>query len=102
MPTLGKVRRLFKIYGNSNLKDGKSNLLLIIGQNVASSSDQSSIKQYFSCTTNDRGIDKFTSRNDVVLSFNDCMQQASKRIPSSRKSRTYISLAASAGMRLLK
>lgn len=68
----------------------------------AASGDNVPIKQYFSCTTNDKGIDKFSSKNDVILSFFDCMQQAGKKIPATRKERTYISLAATAGMRLLK
>ena len=76
--------------------------LVLLGGLSAAAGDQVSIKQFSSCTTNDKGIDKFTSKNDVILSFFDCMQQAGKMIPAARKSRTYISLAATAGMRLLK
>ena len=75
---------------------------MFLGGLSASRGDNVRIKQYFYCATADKGIDKFTSRNDVVLSFNDCMQRAGKLIPAERKSRTQISLAATAGMRLLK
>ena len=68
----------------------------------ASRGDEIKVNQLEYCKTNDKGIDKFTSKSDVVLSFNDCMQLASRRVPQNRKFRTYISLAATAGMRLLK
>lgn len=68
----------------------------------ASRGDPITINQLEYCKTNDKGIDKFTSYSDVILSFNDCMQLASRVIPSNRKFRTYLGLAATAGMRLLK
>lgn len=68
----------------------------------AAHGDELKVNQLEYCKTNDKGIDKFTSKSDVILSFNDCMQLASNLVPQNRKHRTYISLAATAGMRLLK
>ncbi len=68
----------------------------------AAKGDKLIVNQLDYCKTNDKGIDKFTSKSDVILSFNDCMQSASRIIPARRKFRTYIGLAATAGMRLLK
>ena len=68
----------------------------------AAKGDNLTVNQLSYCVTNDKGIDKFTSKSDLILSFNDCMQIASNIIPNDRKFRTYISLAATAGMRLLR
>lgn len=48
------------------------------------------------------GIDKLKTRDETILYFNDCLQNASKKIPHERKSRAHILLAATAGMRLLR
>ena len=50
----------------------------------------------------DKGIDKIVSKEDLIVKYNDCIQLAERSIPNDRKSRTYITLAATAGMRLLK
>ena len=68
----------------------------------ASKGDKVPVSQYFECPTQDKGIDKFTSKNDVILAFTDCIQKADKKIPYDRKGRAYLSLAGTAGMRLLK
>ncbi|CAF0750987.1 unnamed protein product [Brachionus calyciflorus] len=47
------------------------------------------------------GIDKLKTKDDTIIYFNDCLQNASKTIPNERKSRAHIVLAATAGMRLL-
>lgn len=50
----------------------------------------------------DHGIDKINSQQQLEESFQNCIAKANQVIPHDRKSRTYISLAATAGMRVLK
>lgn len=52
-------------------------------------------------TTKDNGIDKIKDKTELVTKFSKCIQKAQKLIPEERKNRTKISLAATAGMRLL-
>jgi hypothetical protein len=48
------------------------------------------------------GIDKIGSLDQATLYFDPCLRLARKQIPDARKSRAFIALAATAGMRLLK
>lgn len=50
----------------------------------------------------DPGIDKLKTREETIIYFNDCLQNAGRKIPNERKSRAHILLAATAGMRLLE
>jgi hypothetical protein len=50
------------------------------------------IKSDFKCRTNDDGIESLNDKNDVIISFNDCINLASKNIPNNRKHRTFIAL----------
>jgi hypothetical protein len=49
----------------------------------------------------DNGLDKIESQNELIQKYSNCLNQAENIIPNERKSRTYIFLAATAGMRLL-
>ncbi|CAF1010725.1 unnamed protein product, partial [Brachionus calyciflorus] len=71
----------------------KSGLSAYKGDNVT-------VSELLDCSRNP-GIDKLTSKDNTILYFNDCLQNASKLIPHDRKNRTYVILAATAGMRLL-
>ncbi|CAF0780681.1 unnamed protein product, partial [Brachionus calyciflorus] len=62
--------------------------------------DNVTVSELLDCSRN-LGIDKLTSKDNTILYFNDCLQNASKVIPHERKNRAYIILAATAGMRLL-
>jgi hypothetical protein len=50
----------------------------------------------------DNGIDKIRSKDELESKFSKCVQKASAQVPQNRKNRTYIFLAATAGMRLLE
>ena len=50
----------------------------------------------------DNGIDKIRSADELASKFSNCTKYANDLIPADRKSRTYITLAATAGMRLLQ
>ncbi|RMZ94922.1 ectonucleoside triphosphate diphosphohydrolase 1 isoform X1 [Brachionus plicatilis] len=62
--------------------------------------DDIRVKELFNCKRTP-GINALRTKEDVILYFNDCLQEASKFIPNQRKNRTHIILAATAGMRLL-
>ena len=51
--------------------------------------------------TQDNGIDKIKSKEDLIQKFSKCINESQARVPHDRKSRCYIFLAATAGMRLL-
>ena len=50
----------------------------------------------------DSGIDKIKSQTEFIDKFSTCLNKAQTEIPENRKSRTYLFLAATAGMRLLE
>jgi hypothetical protein len=49
----------------------------------------------------EQGIDKIKNKTELIQKFTPCMNKAHSLIPENRKNRTKISLAATAGMRLL-
>jgi len=50
----------------------------------------------------DGGLAHSISQSDVDAKFQTCMARANEIVPAHKKSKTPISLAATAGMRLLK
>lgn len=50
----------------------------------------------------DNGIDKIKSKSELISKFKACIEKADSEIPEDRKSRSYLFLAATAGMRLLE
>jgi Golgi nucleoside diphosphatase len=60
------------------------------------------IDQVESCKTEDQGIDKINDKQELITSFKNCIQKAHEKVPHDRQKRTYIFLAATAGMRLLE
>ena len=68
----------------------------------AAKGDPLVVTENHSCKTKDKGIDKVKSREEIAENFGDCISQAKARVPDDRKSRCYIFLAATAGMRLLE
>jgi len=59
------------------------------------------ITELFSCKPSDNGIDKIKSKQELIEKYSPCVSKAHEKIPQDRKRRTYIFLAATAGMRLL-
>jgi hypothetical protein len=47
----------------------------------------------------DNGVHKMKSVNNISEAFENCMKQARSVLPTSRKNRTLVTLAATAGMR---
>jgi golgi apyrase len=68
----------------------------------AAKGDELVLMEDNSCITDDNGIDKINNKDDLVTKFKKCISKAEERVPKERKSRTYIFLAATAGMRLLQ
>lgn len=60
------------------------------------------VNQIDHCITDDNGVDKIADIVELKQMFSKCITKAHKLIPSGRKNRTKISLAATAGMRLLE
>lgn len=63
---------------------------------------QDSIEQKFYCELNDNGLGSYTSVDQIEPYFSNCMQKANELIPIEKRSQTYISLLATAGVRLLQ
>ncbi|RNA17236.1 ectonucleoside triphosphate diphosphohydrolase 1 isoform X1 [Brachionus plicatilis] len=66
----------------------------------ANEGDEVVVSEIYKCTKYP-GIDKLKTKEDTIIYFNDCLQNASKKVPNERKNRAHILLAATAGMRLL-
>lgn len=50
----------------------------------------------------DNGLDKIKSKEEFIQKYSNCIKKAQDAIPDDRKSRAYLFLAATAGMRLLQ
>lgn len=50
----------------------------------------------------DGGLGSYTDVSQIEPNFSGCMQQANNIIPAEKRPKTYISLLATAGMRLLE
>jgi Golgi nucleoside diphosphatase len=68
----------------------------------AAKGDPLVVTQNTSCKTDDNGLDKIKSKQDLINKYSNCIQIAQETIPNDRKNRTYLFLAATAGMRLLE
>lgn len=68
----------------------------------AAKGDDLKLVEKLKCKVNDNGISTYKNDSEVKENFSPCIQNAKSIIPNTRLSRTYIFLAATAGMRLLE
>lgn len=61
-----------------------------------------SIRQIYTCKTNDSGIVNIKSIDDVKSGFDQCLSQANMIVPNNKKSSAYISLGATSALRNFK
>lgn len=67
----------------------------------AAKGDHLVVYQKATCKSNDDGIDKLKSKAEFIENISPCLETLQEEIPQDRMKRTYIFLAATAGMRLL-